>query len=83
MLNSGKKICPSRDKKIQYFNSCVVRKKNSERNKKSCKLNGRSLIHAFRMTSSSVLADIGCRRYSELSVNIHSLPLHSVCLVNL
>ena len=33
MLNSGKKICPSRDKKIQYSNSCVVRKKNSERNK--------------------------------------------------
>jgi hypothetical protein len=33
MLNSGKKICPSRDKKIQYSNSCVVRKKISERNK--------------------------------------------------
>ena len=45
MLNSGKKF---RDKKIIYSNSCVVRKKNSERNKKPYppppfKLNGRSL----------------------------------------
>ena len=31
MLNSGKKI---RDKKNKYSNSCVFRKKNSERNKK-------------------------------------------------
>jgi hypothetical protein len=39
MLNS--------DKKNKYSNSCVVRKKNSERNKKSYppfKLNGGSLI---------------------------------------
>ena len=34
MLNSGKKICASRDKINKYFNSCVVRKKISERNKK-------------------------------------------------
>ena len=33
MLNSGKKICVLRDKK-KNSNSCVVRKKNSERNKK-------------------------------------------------
>ena len=33
MLNSGKKI-HSLDKKDKYSNSCVVRKKNSERNKK-------------------------------------------------
>ena len=33
MLNSGKKFRTSRDKK-KYSNSCVVRKKNSERNKK-------------------------------------------------
>ena len=33
MLYSGKKIRALRDKKI-YSNSCVVRKKNSERNKK-------------------------------------------------
>ena len=31
MLNSGEK---KRDKKNKYSNSCVVRKKNSERNKK-------------------------------------------------
>ena len=31
MINSGKKF---RDKKDKYSNSCVVRKKNSERNKK-------------------------------------------------
>ena len=31
MLNYGKKF---RDKKKKYFNSRVVRKKNSERNKK-------------------------------------------------
>ena len=31
MLNYGKKIC---DQKKKYFNSRVVRKKNSERNKK-------------------------------------------------
>ena len=34
MLNSGKKNCVVRDKKNKYSNSCVVRKKNSERNKK-------------------------------------------------
>ena len=33
MLNSGKKIRAWRDKK-NHSNSCVVRKKNSERNKK-------------------------------------------------
>ena len=33
MWNSGKKIRALRDKK-KYSNSCVVRKKNSERNKK-------------------------------------------------
>ena len=33
MLNSGKKIRTSRDKK-KYSNSCVVRKIFSERNKK-------------------------------------------------
>ena len=33
MLNSGKKIRARREKK-KYSNSCVVRKKNSERNKK-------------------------------------------------
>ena len=46
MLNPGKKIRALRDKK-NYSNSCVVRKKNSERNKKTItppfKLNGRSL----------------------------------------
>ena len=48
MLNFGKKICTSRDKKNKYSNSCVVRKKNSERNKKPYlppfKLNGRPLM---------------------------------------
>jgi hypothetical protein len=34
MLNSGKKIRGLRDKKNKYSNSCVVRLKNSERNKK-------------------------------------------------
>jgi hypothetical protein len=34
MLNSGKKFRALRDKKIKYSNSRVVRKKNSERNKK-------------------------------------------------
>jgi hypothetical protein len=34
MLNSGKKIRALRDKKNKYSNSRVVRKKNSERNKK-------------------------------------------------
>ena len=49
MLNSGKKFRALRDKKNKYSNSRVVRKKNSERNKKPylphppCKLNGRSL----------------------------------------
>ena len=46
MLNSGKKIRALRDKKNKYSNSCVVRKKNSERNKKPYppfKLNDRSL----------------------------------------
>ena len=42
MLNSGKN---------KYCNSCVVRKKNSERNKKTItppfKLNGRSLTALF------------------------------------
>ena len=35
MFNSGKKIRASRDKKSKYSNSCVVRKKLSERNKKT------------------------------------------------
>ena len=48
MLNSGKKIRVLPDKKNKYSNSRVVRKKNSDRNKKPyppplCKLNGRSL----------------------------------------
>ena len=34
MLNSGIKFRASRDKKNYYSNSRVVRKKNSERNKK-------------------------------------------------
>ena len=34
MLNSGKKIRALRDKKNKYYNSRIVRKKNSERNKK-------------------------------------------------
>ena len=35
MLNSGeKKICTLCDRKNKYSNSCVVRKKISERNKK-------------------------------------------------
>jgi hypothetical protein len=38
MLNSGKKIRALSDKKNKYSNSCVVRKKNSERNKKPLKI---------------------------------------------
>ena len=34
MLNYGKKNCALRDKKNKYSKSCVVRKKNSERNRK-------------------------------------------------
>jgi hypothetical protein len=34
MLNSGKKIRAMRDNLNRYYNSCVVRKKISERNKK-------------------------------------------------
>ena len=34
MSNSGKKFRVMRDKKNKYSNSCVVRKKNFERNKK-------------------------------------------------
>ena len=34
MLNSGKKIRVLPDKKIKYSNSRVVRKKNSDRDKK-------------------------------------------------
>ena len=47
MLHSGKKIRALRDKKNKYSNCRVVRKKNSERNKKPYppfKLNGPSLI---------------------------------------
>ena len=33
MLNSGKKFHALRDKKNKYSNSCVVRKKISDRNK--------------------------------------------------
>ena len=33
MLHSGKKFRAMRDKKNKYSNSCVVRIKNSERNK--------------------------------------------------
>ena len=34
MLNFGKQICALRDKTNKYSNSCVVRKKYSEQNKK-------------------------------------------------
>ena len=34
MLNSGKKFRALRDKTNKYTNSCVVRKKISDRNKK-------------------------------------------------
>jgi hypothetical protein len=34
MLNSGNKFHALGDKKNKYSNSCVVRKQNSERNKK-------------------------------------------------
>ena len=34
MLNSGEKNHALLDKKNKYSNSCVVKKKNSERNKK-------------------------------------------------
>ena len=34
MWNSGKKFSTLRDKKIEYSNCCVVRKKKSEQNKK-------------------------------------------------
>ena len=34
MLNSGNKFRALHDKKKKYYNSCVVRKKISERNKK-------------------------------------------------
>ena len=49
MLKSGKKFRALRDRKNKYSNSRVVRKKNSERNKKPYppppfKLNGLSLI---------------------------------------
>jgi hypothetical protein len=55
MLNTGKKIRALRDKKIKYSNSCVVRIKNSERNKKPYppppfKLNGRSLTDTIKQT---------------------------------
>ena len=35
MLNSGNKNCASRDKNNKYSNSCAVRKKFYERNKKT------------------------------------------------
>ena len=34
MLNSGTKFCALRDKNNKYSNSCFVRNKFSERNKK-------------------------------------------------
>ena len=43
MWSSGKKNRALHDKKNKYSNSCVVGKKNSERNNKPFKLNGRSL----------------------------------------
>jgi hypothetical protein len=47
MLNCGKKIRALRNKKNEYSNSCVVRKKSSgsERNNPPFKLNGRSLTN--------------------------------------
>ena len=50
MLHSGKIFRALRDEKNKYSNSCVVRKKNSERNKKPYppfKLNGRSLMQGW------------------------------------
>ena len=47
MLNSGKKIPASRDKINKYSNSCVVRKKNSERNKRSFNLSKQYMLFRF------------------------------------
>ena len=62
MLNSGKKNCAMRDKRNNHANSCVVRKKNSERSKKPCKLNGRSLMANIE-TNRAMNDDSGSIRY--------------------
>ena len=59
MLILEKKFRAMRDKKYNYSNSCVGRKKNSERNKINIphqpppppffKLNGRSLIYVLKI----------------------------------
>ena len=69
MLNSGKKFRALCDKKNKYSNSCVVRTKISERNKKPkplppFKLNGRSLsgsqsVQVFHYLFISVLSGNG------------------------
>ena len=51
MLNSGKKNRALSDKKNKYSNSCVVRKKNSERNKKPLKIDV-SIICTWSLFSS-------------------------------
>ena len=51
MLYSGKKIRAWRDKKNEYSNSCVVRKKNSERNKKSRLFHVTIWIYRWRMNT--------------------------------
>ena len=59
MLNSVKKT----KQKKKYFNSCLVRKKNSERNKNHnpppFKLNGRSLMIFVIISLVSGHADMG------------------------
>ena len=72
MLNSGEKNCAEHDNKNKYSNSCVIRKKNSERNKKPYppfKLNGRSLslyyyLYIVLFICFSCDCILYCREYS-------------------
>ena len=50
MLNSGKKIPASRNKKNKYSNTRVVRNETKNHNP-PCKLNGRSLMSYLKRTS--------------------------------
>ena len=78
MLNFGKKIHALRNKNNKYSNSCVVRKKNSERNKKPYpppfKLNGRSLKYPKMKLFLSFFS--GLNNFSKTSAQVNLKDPH-------
>ena len=84
MLNSGKKIRVLRDKKNKYSNSCVVRKKNSERNKPPPPLQVKWSVPYYMQENKQLNQKVSCHCHAPhgtLSISSVSMNFASVVLV--